>query len=125
MTMIIGKEVMIDDQSTLTLLETDVLLRLSDGETQRSIRETHDLSLAQLTQVEFEIRKKLSATTLPHAISRAFQLGIMRTLCMIICFMSLQHMDDARRTRTPTRGGRIPSVQMRLRSGSGGREVEA
>lgn len=125
MAVIIDKEVMIDDQSNLTFLETDVLLRLGDGETQRAIREAHELSLAQLTQVEFEIRKKLHATTLPHAISRAFQLGIMRTLCVIICFMSLQHMDDARRTRTPTRGGRIPTVQMRLRSGAGGREVEA
>lgn len=125
MTYIIGKEVMIDDHSALTPLESDVLLRIGDGETQQVIREAHALSLAQLTQIEIDIRRKLAANTLPHAISRAFQLGIMRTLCMIICFMSLQHMDDARRTRTPTRGGRIPSVQMRLRSGAGGREVEA
>lgn len=123
MALIIGNEVMIDDASGLSHLENDVLLQLGDGFSMHEIRATNGLSLSELTHVEMSIRKKLNATTTAHAISRAFQLGIMITLCLIICVMSIQHMDDARRTRTPTRGGRIPSVQMRLRSGAGGREV--
>lgn len=67
MTYIIGKEVMIDEHSSLTPLESDVLLRIGDGETQQVIREAHALSLAQLTQIEMDIRRKLAANTLPHA----------------------------------------------------------
>ncbi len=125
MTWTIGKEVMIHPSDRLSPLQNEVLFRLADGEPQHQMRESLDLTLAEQARIEMEIRQRMEAASTAHAVSKAWREGWIRALCLLLCLASTGHMEDARRLRTPARGGRPGEVQIRLRLGSGSREIEA
>lgn len=109
----------------LSPLQNEVLFRLADGEPLHMMRDALDLTLAEQTRIEMEIRHRLDAQSTSHAVSIAWRQGWIRAICLVLCIASVHQLDDARRLRVPARGGRPGSVQIRLRSGSGGREIEA
>lgn len=125
MTWTIGKDVMFTPLETLSRLQNEVLFRLADGEPLHVMRESLDLTLAEQTRAEMEIRQRMDARSTAHAVSIAWRQGWIRAICLVLCIVSVHQMDDARRLRVPARGGRPGTVQVRLRSGAGGRELDA
>lgn len=125
MTWTIGKDVMFTPLETLNPLQNEVLFRLADGEPLHVMRESLDLTLAEQTRVEMEIRQRMDAKSTAHAVSIAWRQGWIRAICLVLCIVSVHQMEDARRLRVPARGGRPGTVQVRLRSGAGGRELDA
>lgn len=121
----IGKEVMFTPHEKLSPLQNEVLFRLADGEPLHTMRNDLDLTLAEQTRIEMEIRNRLDAQSTSHAVSIAWRQGWIRAICLVLCIASVHQLEDARRLRVPARGGRPGSVQIRLRSGSSGREIEA
>lgn len=109
----------------LSPLQNEVLFRLADGEPLHVMRDSLDLTLAEQTRVEMEIRQRMDAKSTAHAVSIAWRQGWIRAICLVLCIVSVHQMEDARRLRVPARGGRPGTVQVRLRSGAGGRELDA
>lgn len=121
----IGRDVMFTPIETLNALQNEVLFRLADGEPLHQLRESLDLTLAEQTRVEMEIRQRMDARSTAHAVSIAWRQGWIRAICLVLCITSIHQVEDARRLRMPARGGRPGTVQVRLRSGAGGREIDA
>lgn len=121
----IGRDVMFTPIETLNALQNEVLFRLADGEPLHQLRESLDLTLAEQTRVEMEIRHRMDARSTAHAVSIAWRQGWIRAICLVLCIASIHQVEDARRLRMPARGGRPGTVQVRLRSGAGGREIDA
>lgn len=119
----VGRDVMFTPVDTLSPLQNEVLFRLADGESLHAMRDALDLTLAEQTRVEMEIRQRLDAQSTAHAVSIAWRQGWIRAICILLCIASVHQLDDARRLRVPARGGRPGTVQIRLRSGAGGREL--
>lgn len=88
----------------LTLDELAVLKAHAAGKKPAQIGHDLDLTAPQLKLIEQDIRLKLNANTPMHMIARAFEAGILRVICLVLCFSIVTDLDDqALRTRTRTR----------------------
>lgn len=84
--------------------ELAILEGHANGKRPKEICNELDLTPPELSLAEQDIRYKLDAKTTPHMISRGFQLGLLRVLCLVLCFCSVMDLDDqAVRTRVRTR----------------------
>ncbi|PMP51622.1 hypothetical protein [Vibrio splendidus] len=88
----------------LTTDERTVLDAHANGKRPREICDELHLTPPELSLIEQDIRFKLDAKTTPHMISRAFQLGLLRVMCLVLCFGIATDIDDqAVRCRVRTR----------------------
>lgn len=84
--------------------ELAVLHQHAAGQSVTHICRELDLTAPELKLIEQDIRHKLNAKSPMHMITRAFQCGILRVLCLILCFNVIMDLnDDAVRSRTRTR----------------------
>lgn len=85
----------------LTLDEMAILHGHAAGKSPAVIGKELDLTPPEIKLIEQDIRFKLQANSPMHMISRAFQLGILRVICLLLCFCTVTDLDDqAVRTRT-------------------------
>lgn len=83
----------------LTEDELTVLAGHAEGIPARELADRLGLSAPHLKLLEQDIRLKLGARSPMHMISRAFQLGILRAVCLVLCF-SFAAGIDTQTTRT-------------------------
>lgn len=104
-TEITGEDVIGISSQQLTASELRVLVGLADGETPTQISHAVHVPTASLRHIEASIQAKLGAKTKPHMISRGFTLGVLipRALCLILAIFSSLEVDEAIRTRRPSR----------------------
>lgn len=92
--------------------ERHVLQAHANGKRPREICDELHLTPPELSLIEQDIRFKLKAKTNPHMISRAFQLGLLRMMCLILCFSIVTDLgDNAVRVRVRTRTQQSRSVR--------------
>uniref|UniRef100_A0AB39C9U8 HTH luxR-type domain-containing protein n=1 Tax=Aliivibrio phage vB_Alvi_H905 TaxID=3234039 RepID=A0AB39C9U8_9VIRU len=91
----------------LTSDELVILKGHAEGKRNKEICNELNLTPPELSLAEQDIRYKLNAKTTPHMISRAFQLGLLRVMCLVLCFCSVMDLDDQTvRSRTRTQQSR-------------------
>lgn len=84
------------------------------GKSPATIGKELDLTAPEIKLIEQDIRFKLNANTPMHMISRAFQCGILKTLCLALCLsVVLDLNDEAVRSRSRTRN----EISRTVRSG--------
>ncbi|NAX32016.1 hypothetical protein CAG63_18385 [Vibrio sp. V37_P2S8PM304] len=84
--------------------ELAVLKGHAEGKRPSQLGKELDLTPPDLKLIEQDIRFKLQAKTPTHMITRAFEMGILRVMCLVLCFSVVSDLDDqALRTRTRTR----------------------
>lgn len=87
--------------------EMAVLMAISLGESDHEITEKMHIKQPYLRLIIGDIKNKLNARTTPHMITRAFQEGVIKIMCVVLCCsMALDLSDQAARTRTRTRRSR-------------------
>ena len=83
--------------------ELAILKSHANGKRPKEICAEFNLTPPELSLAEQDIRSKLEAKTTPHMISRAFQFGLLRVMCLVLCFCNVMDLDDqTMRTRTRT-----------------------
>ncbi|EGQ9107539.1 hypothetical protein DDM60_002654 [Vibrio cholerae] len=88
----------------LNLDELAVLSGHAQGIQPETLSMELNLTMPQMKLIEQDIRHKLHAHTPMHMISRAFELGILRVMCLVLCFSVVTDIDDqALRNRSRTR----------------------
>ncbi|ENN2394407.1 hypothetical protein AB9M41_004643 [Vibrio alginolyticus] len=104
--------------------ELAVLKGHAEGKRHSQLGKELDLTPPELKLIEQDIRLKLQAKTPMHMITRAFEMGILRVMCLVLCFsvvtdvltVSIDEQTPITRTRTRTEYSRT------VRSGRSGRE---
>ena len=88
----------------LNLDELAVLKGHAEGIRPSQIGKELDLTPPELKLIEQDIRLKLRANSPMHMITRAFEVGILRVMCLILCFSIVSDLNaQGVRTRTRTR----------------------
>ncbi|PMN73181.1 hypothetical protein [Enterovibrio norvegicus] len=76
-----------------------VLTRHAAGISPADVAKELAVSAPVLKLIEQDIRRKLGAKSPMHMIARAFQLGILKALCLVLCFSFVTSV-DTQATRT-------------------------
>lgn len=88
----------------LTFDELAVLKGHAEGKRPSQLGKELDLTPPEMKLIEQDIRLKLRANSPMHMITRAFEHGILRVICLVLCFSIVTDLDDqAMRLRTRTR----------------------
>ncbi|MCG9780456.1 hypothetical protein [Photobacterium damselae] len=101
----------------LNLDELAVLHGHAVGKSPAAIGKDLDLTGPEIKLIEQDIRFKLHAKTPMHMITRAFELGILKTLCLVLCLSAVIDLDEqAARVRGRSRN----EISRVVRSGRDG-----
>ncbi|UTZ44675.1 hypothetical protein [Vibrio campbellii] len=88
----------------LTFDELSVLKGHAEGKRSSQLGKELDLTPPEMKLIEQDIRLKLRANSPMHMITRAFEMGILRVMCLVLCFSIVTDLgDQAMRLRTRSR----------------------